>query len=410
MGYFSEEIREVCEKLKIKYEILDLQNSRRIYQFVEEKFFPMEEPDLRWTKRRPKIYYRSYSDPEAWKKISKITYRDSIYLMFDYDRDSDVVLIQEGIKISDILGECTAFTYYVTDIDFNYLLYQNFHDVFFRVGEKAFSCGASETAKKSPKQVLEDYANARAVKSFIGTKVDPNNLPSGYLYGKIPMGKDALGQDIYREVVYMQKPKNTRAPLVVENGKIALGEAGEYRIVSKKDCDKNVETIPGRFGKLLGELSQVHHLFADNLLRGTAFGRRALRLGAINPDGSLNLIELASSKNKLVAEQAMYPNVSFSDFIHNTQHPRFDKLMQTVVDGQIKALREAKGLVQLENEKFIPQMTKEEIKAVWDESLARMQSGLMGEDAVFYEKVREITRPDKDSLAQGKSSDDIGVD
>jgi hypothetical protein len=60
---------------------------------------------------------------------------------------------------------------------------------------------ASGQAKKPPK-TLDAYLNADAVKPFIGTKVDPNNLPPGYQYGKIPTGTDKAGNETFREVVY----------------------------------------------------------------------------------------------------------------------------------------------------------------------------------------------------------------
>jgi hypothetical protein len=266
--------------------------------------------------------------------------------------------------------------------------------------------GGTATAKKPPK-AFEAYANAGSVKPFIGTKVDPNNLPQGYLYGKIPMGKDEAGQEVFREVVYMPKSDQAKVPLVVENGEIRMGKPGEYRVVDKGAYDKNVVTDPNKPGKLLGGKSQVHHLFADNMLRSTAFGQQALRLGAVNPDGSLNLIELANSTQNLDAARKAYPNVKFSDFIHNTQHKKFDGLMQTVVDDAITEVREAKGLSG-NNEKFIPQMTKEEIQTVWDESLARMKRGFMGEDKELYKEIKKITRP-SGSIAQGKSQDETEV-
>jgi hypothetical protein len=38
-----------------------------------------------------------------------------------------------------------------------------------------------------------------------------------------------------------------------------------------------------------------------------------------------------------------------------------------------------------------------------------MKRGLMGEDPILYEKIKEITRPDKNSLAQGGPQDDTEV-
>jgi hypothetical protein len=269
------------------------------------------------------------------------------------------------------------------------------------VTEKLESTTAARASGKAT-EALEGYANASKVKPFIGTKVDPNNLPEGYLYGKIP-----LEDGTFREVVYMPKPKNTTVPLVVKDGQIELGAKGQYRIVNDKVYLQNVETVPGKPGKLLGKDSQVHHLFADNLLRGTPFGQRTLELGAVNPDAAMNLIELANSLKNLDKAREAHPNVKFSDFVHNTQHPKFDKLMQEVVNEQIRAVRDAKGLSRMKEPDFIQQMTKEEIKAVWDESLARMRRGLMNEDGELYRKIK--TRPNSGSLAQSEPLDNSEV-
>jgi hypothetical protein len=265
------------------------------------------------------------------------------------------------------------------------------------------NAGGTATSKKPPK-AFEAYTNAGSVKPFIGTKVDPNNLPPGYLYGKMP-----LENGKFREVIYLPKSDGDLVPLKLDaKGFIKKAPEGEYRIVSKTAYDKNVVTVPGKPGKLLGGKSEIHHLFADNLLRGTPFGQRALRLGAVNPDAGPNLIELASSMKNLAEARKAHPNVQFSDFIHNTQHPLFDGLLQEVVDQQITLVREAKGLSG-KNKDFIPQMTKEEIKAVWERSLMNIRRGLMGEDKELYREIEKRTRPGKNSLAQGENPDNSEV-
>jgi hypothetical protein len=257
--------------------------------------------------------------------------------------------------------------------------------------------------KAKAKHVLGDYANASKVKPFIGTKVDPNHLPEGYLYGKIPL-KDGK----FREVVYMSGSDKTRVPLKVDSqGRIQMGAKGEYRIMDERVYPKAVETIAGQPGKILGDKSQVHHLYADNLLRSMPIGQRALRLGAFNPDAGPNLIELANSTKNLEKARQAHPDVQFSDFVHNTQHPLFDGLMQDVLEQEITAVRKVKGFSG-KNKDFIPQMTKEEIKEVLDESLARMRGGLMNEDKALYKDLKKITRP-SGSLAQGESLDNSEV-
>jgi hypothetical protein len=166
-----------------------------------------------------------------------------------------------------------------------------------------------------------------------------------------------------------------------------------------------VETVPGKPGKLLGADSEVHHLFADNLLRSTPFGQRALELGAVNPDAAINTIELANSLDNLEKARKAYPNVKFSDFIHNTQHPKFDQLMLEVVNTEIRKIKNAQGLSRLKDGEFIHSMTREDVQEVWDAALDRMRRGLMGEDKSLYKEIEKRTRPGKKSLAQGENPD-----
>jgi hypothetical protein len=157
----------------------------------------------------------------------------------------------------------------------------------------------------------------------------------------------------------------------------------------------------------LGADSEVHHLFADNLLRSTPFGQRALELGAVNPDAAMNTIELANSLQNLEKAREAYPHIKFSDFVHNTQHKEFDNLMLNVFDTEIRALRNAKGLYQMKEEVFIQQMTKQEVQAVWNKSLKRMRRGLMNEDKQLHKRIK--TRPHSGSLAQGEALDNSEV-
>jgi hypothetical protein len=264
---------------------------------------------------------------------------------------------------------------------------------------------ASGQTKKPPK-TFDKYLNADAVKSFIGTKVDPNNLPPGYKYGKIPF-QDRWGRNTYREVVYVPKPQSgDMVPLKVKKGLIKAGKEGDYRVVSKSAYD-NVETVPGKPGKLLGGDSEVHHMFADNLLRSTPFGQRALESGAVNPDAAINTIELSNSLQNLEKARKAYPDVKFSDFVHNTQHKEFDDLMMNLVNEEINFFKETKGLSQMKDEVFIQQMTKKEIQAVWTKSLKRMRKGLMNEDKQLYKKIK--TRPHSGSLAQGEATENSEV-
>jgi hypothetical protein len=139
MNYYKQ-VQEVCELFGIEYQILTDIKAQRIYEAVEKIYFISDDPDERWTKRSLALPYETAGGTSGiWKDLWHLTKDDSIYLMFDYDLDSSVILINDGSKISDILRETTGFIFYISDIELNYLIFQNFHDVFFGVGAKATS-------------------------------------------------------------------------------------------------------------------------------------------------------------------------------------------------------------------------------------------------------------------------------
>jgi hypothetical protein len=150
VGYFSEEVQAACELLGVEYKILLGEEAKNLYRAVEQKYFVTERSDLRWTKREIKVPHEAYYDEKAWKTIYQITNTSSIYIMFDYERDPSIVFIKDGSKISDVLGECFVFVYYITDTELSYLLFRDFHDVFYRLGEKAIQTkiiGEEDTAE-----------------------------------------------------------------------------------------------------------------------------------------------------------------------------------------------------------------------------------------------------------------------
>jgi hypothetical protein len=183
------------------------------------------------------------------------------------------------------------------------------------------------------------YVNSAQVQPFIGTRLDPNNLPPGYLYGKIPLGKDRFGRDQFREVIYMARSNGDRVPLKIDRkGFIQWADEGEYRIVNSNYYNKNIQTIPGTGGKLLGADSQVHHLIPDNVIRRLGITQEALRRGIYNPDGTTNLLEMANqsvTSSRIQQVRQANPGAQLPDIKHFSGHPTYDALVQNLVNDEI---------------------------------------------------------------------------
>jgi hypothetical protein len=229
---------------------------------------------------------------------------------------------------------------------------------------------ASGKAKKPPK-LFEEYANAARVKSFIGAKVDPNNLPPGYLYGKVP-----LENGKFREVIYMASSDGTKVPLKLDaKGFIKMADEGEYRIVNSGAYTKNIQTIPGKSGKLLGKDSQIHHLIPDNVMREQEIFQEALRRGIYNPDRTSNLIEMA---NKSVSDEALNAiktknsNAQLPNIRHYSSHDKYDLLVEDLIRKET-------------NGRDVRQLSDGELHRILDKTENQLRDGFLGKNKKIQE-------------------------
>jgi hypothetical protein len=56
------------------------------------------------------------------------------YLLTSQECDRSVVFLKNGLNLSAILGECTGFIFYLTDLNFTYLICFNDHDILIGAG------------------------------------------------------------------------------------------------------------------------------------------------------------------------------------------------------------------------------------------------------------------------------------
>jgi hypothetical protein len=135
--HFTREVKEACELVGAKYQLITGDQAKQIYETVDKKFFTTKRLGERWEKRVLALEYttRGGSD-DAWRHVHKLTQGEPIYLMFNYDRDSNIFFFEDSTLISEILGECFNFVFYISDPDLSYLLFRSFHDVFVATGEK----------------------------------------------------------------------------------------------------------------------------------------------------------------------------------------------------------------------------------------------------------------------------------
>jgi A nuclease family of the HNH/ENDO VII superfamily with conserved AHH len=238
-----------------------------------------------------------------------------------------------------------------------------------QAAQKMDAVAAKSASRQSAPKAFDANANAGSVKPFIGTKVDPNNLPEGYLYGKISIGKDKAGNEIYRDVIYMAESDGGKVPLTVDRkGNIKTGKQGEYRIVNDDAYGKNIQTIPGESGKLLGRDSQIHHLLPDNVIRRLEIFQESLRRGIYNPDRTSNLLEMANkgvSEEIIAALKAQHPNAQLTDIRHYSSHANYDDLVSRLIDESL-------------NGRDVRQLSNVQIEAILKDAEVQLRSKFLG--------------------------------
>jgi hypothetical protein len=135
---YTEEVIEACEEVGAQYQLIKGEQAKAIYEAIDNKFFTQERADERWEKRNFALEYTTRGGThDAWRHIRQLTQGEPIYLMFNYDRDSNLFFFEDSSLISEILGGCFGFVFYISDIDLSYLIFEDFDEVLVAAGEKA---------------------------------------------------------------------------------------------------------------------------------------------------------------------------------------------------------------------------------------------------------------------------------
>lgn len=131
MGYLAEEVINACKLVTVACEILTSQQATKVRLEVEGIFASQGNSPL-WSRL---IAYDGIYSPDGWKAVE--TYTDSlpIFLFFEPHLDDSIVLLHDSSKLSQILGECSGFIFYVTRSSLDYLLCFNDHDALIGAGK-----------------------------------------------------------------------------------------------------------------------------------------------------------------------------------------------------------------------------------------------------------------------------------
>jgi hypothetical protein len=135
----TSQVIRACERVGAEYKLITGDQAKQIYQTVDRKFFvPEEYIGQSWDKRPPAVPKEARGFVEdGWRHVQYLTQSEPIYLMFDYTIDANILFFEDSSLISKVLGEIPSLEFFVSDISLNYLIFEDKHNVFFAIGEKA---------------------------------------------------------------------------------------------------------------------------------------------------------------------------------------------------------------------------------------------------------------------------------
>ena len=136
MGYLANEILDVSSKLGYYTELLSPSDTQKVFSAILEKFCHSNKskPLPLWELLENSI---GIHNSEAWSWISEFVGKKPILIFFEQSDDSSIVYLKNGSFLSEILGECFGFVFYITDLKYSYIISFNDHDILIGSGTAA---------------------------------------------------------------------------------------------------------------------------------------------------------------------------------------------------------------------------------------------------------------------------------
>ena len=131
MELHANEVMDACKKFTCNCKLIESMKADTIRLEIERRF-ARQANDL-------PLWERLHSDSSifnrnGWRLINAFTRSRAILMFFEYKEDKSVVEIQNSAHITEILEECTGFTFYITNETVDFLLCFNDHDFLIGTG------------------------------------------------------------------------------------------------------------------------------------------------------------------------------------------------------------------------------------------------------------------------------------
>jgi hypothetical protein len=199
--------------------------------------------------------------------------------------------------------------------------------------------------------LYKKYPNFNQVKAIIGTTVNPDHPPLGYLYAKLPFNGKTF------EYLYLPGENAGKVPLlVIKDGKVDFDLPGQLTLTRKVDSKgvafDDPSFTPGYrmasmyaqgFKKVLtgkNGQSQLHHLIPDNVARAHPFFQEAMKRGLFGLDEQSNIVEVAENAASLKTAQTLFQQrqtgTLLPPLVHRGPHTKTDAMTNTVIESVLR--------------------------------------------------------------------------
>ncbi len=158
MGYLADEIIEASLRLGCQANIISLGESKQIITEIHPRFLSSKSFDC----------YPLYSfinntvgihDPKSWSWISNYLNTEPVIIFFEPTTDKSMIKIENGFNLSAILGECFGFVYYLTNLNYEYLVCETDSDTLIGTGKARKWIEQKLKEKKKIKDKSNSYSS-----------------------------------------------------------------------------------------------------------------------------------------------------------------------------------------------------------------------------------------------------------
>jgi len=130
MGHLSEEVVVSCEQFGTHYKLLNADKAILVRREIESRF-AIERSGPLWDRLHS---HSGIYDQNGWKLIENFTDSQPILIFFEPHLDKSIVCLKNSLMLSNILGNCSGFIFYATNLTYDYLFCFNDHDALFGAG------------------------------------------------------------------------------------------------------------------------------------------------------------------------------------------------------------------------------------------------------------------------------------